>query len=72
MKQRHLSIGRLIILLLSLVGAAIAIYLTFVHYENAPLICSSRGIVDCAIILIIFLITLVQLQQKQAEEQMDY
>ena len=51
MKQRHLSVGQIIILLLSLVGAAVTIYLTFVHYENAPLICSSRGIVDCALVL---------------------
>jgi len=33
------------------VGIGIAIYLTAVHYENAPLICSSSGIVDCARVL---------------------
>jgi uncharacterized membrane protein len=39
------------LLLLSLVGAAIAIYLTTVHYENAPLLCSTRGLIDCSRVL---------------------
>ncbi len=51
MKQKQLSVGQLIILLLSLVGVAITLYLTFVHYENVPLICSSRGVVNCALVL---------------------
>jgi uncharacterized membrane protein len=51
MKKRQLSAGQIIILLLSLVGAAITLYLTSVHYENTPLICSSRGVVDCALVL---------------------
>ena len=51
MKQIQRPGGQMIILLLSLIGAAIAIYLTIVHYENVPLICSSRGVVDCALVL---------------------
>lgn len=37
----------MILLLLSLVGAGIAFYLTAVHYEHVPLLCSANGIVDC-------------------------
>ena len=43
--------GQVLLLLLSLVGAGIAIYLTTVHYENVPLICSASGLVDCARVL---------------------
>lgn len=43
--------GHVLILLLSFVGAGIAIYLTTVHYENVPLICSASGLVDCARVL---------------------
>jgi uncharacterized membrane protein len=39
------------LLVLSLLGAGIAIYLTTVHYENVPLICSSKGLVDCSRVL---------------------
>src|SRR5438270_13855281 len=42
---------QVLLLLLSLVGIGIAIYLTAVHYENVPLICSSSGLVDCARVL---------------------
>jgi len=43
--------GQILLLLLSLVGAGIAIYLTAVHYENVPLICSANGVIDCARVL---------------------
>ncbi len=43
--------GQLLLLILSLVGAGIAVYLTAVHYENAPLICSTRGLIDCSRVL---------------------
>jgi len=43
--------AQIVLLMLSLVGTGIAIYLTAVHYENAPLICSASGIVDCARVL---------------------
>lgn len=41
------SIGQWLLLILSIAGAAIAVYLTSVHYENVPLICSSQGLVNC-------------------------
>ncbi len=43
--------GQLSLLVLSLIGIGISIYLTSVHYENAPLICSASGVVDCAKVL---------------------
>ena len=36
-----------LLLALALVGAGIAIYLTSVHYAQAPLLCSSQGVVNC-------------------------
>ncbi len=47
---RH-SGGQLLLLLLAFIGVGISIYLTAVHYENAPLICSNSGLVDCARVL---------------------
>jgi len=43
--------GQILILLLSLLGVGIAIYLTSVHYERTPLICSTNGLIDCARVL---------------------
>ncbi len=40
--------SQLLLLVLSLIGVGIAIYLTSVHYENVPLICSTSGLIDCA------------------------
>lgn len=51
MRQVHYSWSQLLLLLLSLVGAAIAIYLTTVHYENAPLLCSFGGLINCSRVL---------------------
>jgi uncharacterized membrane protein len=51
MKDQHRPGGQLLLLLLALVGVGISVYLTAVHYENAPLICSSSGLVDCARVL---------------------
>ena len=51
MKYMQRSGGQLFLLLLSLVGAGIAIYLTGVHYERTPLICSGSGVIDCARVL---------------------
>jgi uncharacterized membrane protein len=42
---------QVLLLLLSLLGMGISIYLTFVHYENAPLVCSDSGLVNCARVL---------------------
>src|SRR5215471_14665302 len=51
MKQVQYSWSQPLLLMLSLVGAVIAIYLTAVHYENAPLLCSTRGLIDCSRVL---------------------
>jgi uncharacterized membrane protein len=40
--------SQLLLLVLSLLGAGISIYLTLVHYENVPLVCSASGLIDCA------------------------
>ena len=45
------SWGQLALLVLAVVGIGISIYLTSVHYDNAPLVCSASGIVDCARVL---------------------
>ena len=39
--------GQIALLALAVIGIAISIYLTAVHYSNAPLICSSSGVVNC-------------------------
>jgi uncharacterized membrane protein len=38
----------LILGVLALVGLGIAVYLTVVHYSDAPLACTQGGVVDCA------------------------
>ena len=43
--------GQITLFVLSLLGVAISIYLTSVHYENVPLVCSTTGLVDCASVL---------------------
>ena len=50
MQGKHSRV-QLLLLLLALVGAGISVYLTSVHYENVPLVCSTSGIVDCARVL---------------------
>ncbi len=39
------------IVVFAVAGAGIAVYLTEVHYQNVPLICSNSGLVDCASVL---------------------
>ena len=51
MNTTRRPITQFFLLILSLIGAGIAIYLTTVHYENVPLICSASGFVDCAHVL---------------------
>ncbi len=43
--------SQITILVLSIIGIGISIYLTSVHYENVPLVCSTTGIIDCARVL---------------------
>jgi uncharacterized membrane protein len=51
MKQSQRSKSQLLLLALSLLGVGIAIYLTSVHYANIPLVCSERGLINCAQVL---------------------
>ena len=48
MKQFQRSRSQALLLALSLSGVGIAIYLTSVHYENIPLVCSESGLINCA------------------------
>jgi uncharacterized membrane protein len=41
------SIRQWLLLALAIVGAGTAVYLTTVHYEQVPLLCSSQGLVNC-------------------------
>lgn len=41
------SLGYWLLLALSIIGVGIAIYLTTVHYEHVPLLCSSSGVINC-------------------------
>jgi uncharacterized membrane protein len=43
--------AQLALLVLALIGAGIAIYLTAVHYQGAPLVCSNTGFIDCSRVL---------------------
>jgi uncharacterized membrane protein len=52
MVQQRRAWSQIFLLLCSLAGAAIAIYLTAVHYnEGVPLVCSGSGVVNCALVL---------------------
>ncbi len=46
--QRPGRASQLLLLALSLLGVGITIYLTSVHYENVPLVCSESGLINCA------------------------
>jgi uncharacterized membrane protein len=41
---------RLLLLLLAGVGLAVSVYLTVVHYSNAPLACVNSGVVNCDLV----------------------
>jgi len=43
--------GQLVLFALSLLGIAISIYLTTVHYQDVPLVCSTQSFVDCERVL---------------------
>lgn len=47
MKDTQHPLTQSILFLLALIGAGIALYLTSVHYEHVPLVCSAQGFVDC-------------------------
>jgi uncharacterized membrane protein len=51
MKQFQRSKSQVLLLALSLLGVAIAIYLTSVHYEHVPLVCSESGLINCTRVL---------------------
>src|SRR2546421_505364 len=52
MLQSRREWSQIFLLVCSLVGAAIAIYLTAVHYNEAvPLFCSGSGVVNCGLVL---------------------
>jgi uncharacterized membrane protein len=52
MKSIRGSGSQIFLLLLSLLGAGIAVYLTAVHYnEGIPLVCSGGGVVNCGLVL---------------------
>src|SRR6266567_4204408 len=51
MRKMQLSWAPWLLLVLSLIGAGISIYLTSVHYENVPLLCSTSGLIDCSRVL---------------------
>jgi uncharacterized membrane protein len=42
---------RIAIIVLSVIGIADSAYLTSIHYENVPLVCSASGVVDCSQVL---------------------
>jgi uncharacterized membrane protein len=48
MKLLQRSKSQALLLALSFLGVCITIYLTSVHYENVPLVCSESGLVNCA------------------------
>lgn len=47
MTERYRVLIQWTLLLLSVVGIGIALYLTAVHYEHLPLLCSASGLVNC-------------------------
>ncbi len=51
MRKLQQSWGPLLLLVLSLIGAGVSIYLMSVHYEKVPLLCSTSGLIDCSRVL---------------------
>ena len=45
--ERYRVLIQWALLLLSLIGTGTALYLTAVHYEHLPLLCSASGLVNC-------------------------
>ena len=40
-----------LVAVVGLAGVAVSVYLTFVHFSAAPLVCSTSGAVDCELVL---------------------
>lgn len=51
MKPAQYAWNQVLLLIFSVLGAGVAIYLTTVHYENVPLVCSESGPVNCGRVL---------------------
>ena len=52
MVRQRRAWSQIFLLICSLLGVAIAIYLTAVHYnEGVPLVCSGSGVVNCGLVL---------------------
>lgn len=51
MLDKRRSGGQIALFVLSLLGIAISIYLTTVHYQNVPLVCSDKGFINCGLVL---------------------
>jgi uncharacterized membrane protein len=47
MKTFQANLRQWLLFAFAIVGAGIAIYLTTVHYEKVPLLCSTSGPIDC-------------------------
>ncbi len=47
MTERYRVLTQWLLFVLSLIGGGIALYLTAVHYEHLPLLCSTNGVVNC-------------------------
>ena len=44
-------IAQIVMLVLSVVGIGVSVYLTTAHYENAPVACSTTGLINCERVL---------------------
>lgn len=45
------SRGQIVLLALSLIGIAISVYLTIIHYTHTQVVCSASGVVNCELVL---------------------
>lgn len=45
------SWAQITLLVLAVIGVGVSVYLTAVHYQAAPLVCSNTGFIDCSRVL---------------------
>ncbi|EFH86567.1 vitamin K epoxide reductase family protein [Ktedonobacter racemifer] len=45
------SVAQIILLVLSVIGIGVSIYLTYVHYNSGALVCTTSGLVNCERVL---------------------